>query len=159
MQSAEKRFSTSVPLQRLFFMNSDFVQQHAERLAAKVVGEADETARVQKTYRLIFGRAATPEEVKTAKEFLAAEPMKQYEEKKAAAAKKEADDKAKAAMPGGASAPAGPPSPPPPPMGGMMSGVGPAAASDKDAAEMLPVTVFGRYVKALLSSNEFLFIR
>jgi Protein of unknown function (DUF1553). len=25
--SAEKRFTTSVPLQRLFFMNSDFMQQ------------------------------------------------------------------------------------------------------------------------------------
>ena len=32
-QTAEQRFSTNVPLQRLFFMNSDFVQQHAERLA------------------------------------------------------------------------------------------------------------------------------
>ena len=31
--SAEKRFTTSVPLQRLFFMNSDFMQQQAERLA------------------------------------------------------------------------------------------------------------------------------
>ncbi len=32
-QTAEKRFVTNVPLQRLFFMNSDFMQQHAERLA------------------------------------------------------------------------------------------------------------------------------
>ena len=32
-QSAEQRFATNVPLQRLFFMNSDFMQQHAERLA------------------------------------------------------------------------------------------------------------------------------
>jgi hypothetical protein len=30
-QTAEQRFSTNVPLQRLFFMNSDFMQQHAER--------------------------------------------------------------------------------------------------------------------------------
>jgi hypothetical protein len=151
-QSAEKRFSTNVPLQRLFFMNSDFVQQHAEQLAAKVIGEADDTARVQKTYRLIFGRAATPAEVQAAKEFLAAEPMKQYEERKAEAAKKEAEAKAKAAAPA-------PPATPAPPMGGMMSGVGAAPPIDKDAGEMLPVTVFGRYVKALLSSNEFLFIR
>jgi hypothetical protein len=34
---AEKRFSTNVPLQRLFFMNSDFMQQHAERLAQRVI--------------------------------------------------------------------------------------------------------------------------
>ena len=35
-QSAEQRFATTVPLQRLFFMNSDFIQQHAERLAERV---------------------------------------------------------------------------------------------------------------------------
>jgi hypothetical protein len=34
-QSAEKRFQTNVPLQRLFFMNSDFMQQHAESCAAR----------------------------------------------------------------------------------------------------------------------------
>ena len=171
-QSAEKRFSTNVPLQRLFFMNSDFMQQHAERLAARVVGEADDTLRVQKAYKLIFGRAATPTEVQAAKEFLAAEPMKQYEEKKAADAKKEADAKAKAAAakpadgkapdakadvkpadaaPAADSAPAAQPN--------MMSGVVPGKPADKDAPEMLPVTVFGRYVKVLLSSNEFLFVR
>ena len=31
--SAEQRFSTNVPLQRLFLMNSDFMQQQAEKLA------------------------------------------------------------------------------------------------------------------------------
>ena len=157
-QSAEKRFSTNVPLQRLFFMNSDFMQQHAERLAARVVGEADDTRRVQKAYTLIFGRAATPAEVQAAKEFLAAEPMKQYEEKKAADAKKEADAKAKAAAakpadgkasdakpdikldvkpadatPAADAAPAAQPN--------MMSGVVPGKPVDKDAPEMLPVTV------------------
>jgi hypothetical protein len=151
-QSAEKRFSTNVPLQRLFLMNSDFMQQHAERLAAKVVGEADDTARIQKTYRLVFDRAATPAEVQAAKEFLAAEPMKQYEEKKAEAAKKEAEAKAKAAAPAAPATPA-------PPAGGMMSGVSTPSAASASEGEMLPVTVFGRYVKALLSSNEFLFIR
>ena len=33
--SAEKRFTTTVPLQRLFFMNSDFVQQQAEHRAPR----------------------------------------------------------------------------------------------------------------------------
>ncbi len=41
-QTAEQRFSTSVPLQRLFFMNSDFMQQHAERLAEQVADEPDD---------------------------------------------------------------------------------------------------------------------
>lgn len=152
-QSAEKRFSTNVPLQRLFFMNSDFMQQHAERLAARVVGEPDDMARVQKAYRLIFGRAASPAEVKAAQDFLAAEPMKQYEEKKAADAKKTAEAKTSG---GAKSAEAKPDAPPT----DMMSGVVPGKpGAKKDDAEMLPVTVFGRYVKALLSSNEFLFVR
>ena len=34
--SAEQRYSTSVPLQRLFFMNSDFMQQQGELLARRV---------------------------------------------------------------------------------------------------------------------------
>ena len=42
----------------------------------------------------------------------------------------------------------------------MMSGVAPPKPGEKkDEAATLPVTVFGRYVKALLSSNEFLFVR
>ena len=58
-QTAEQRFSTNVPLQRLFFMNSDFMQQHAERLAERVADEPDDAARIEKVYRLVFGRAPT----------------------------------------------------------------------------------------------------
>ena len=55
--SSERRFTTNVPLQRLFFMNSDFMQQQGELLARRLESEADATARIQKAYRLIFGRA------------------------------------------------------------------------------------------------------
>src|SRR5207302_6645234 len=51
--SAEQRFTTNVPLQRLFFMNSDFVQQQAELLARKLDSEPSNTARVQQAYRLV----------------------------------------------------------------------------------------------------------
>jgi hypothetical protein len=155
-QSAEKRFATNVPLQRLFFMNSDFMQQQAERLAERVIALPDDTARIQKAYRLIYGRAATPEEVKAGLAYLSAEPMKQYEDAKAAKAKAEADAKAgkKPDTPSGASGDA----PPPPPVG-MMAGVVPGPSGDAETKERLPVTVFGRYVKVLLSSNEFLFVR
>src|SRR2546423_9628671 len=57
--SAERRFTTSVPLQRLFFMNSDFMQQQAELLARRIANEPDNTARIRKAYRLIFGRPPT----------------------------------------------------------------------------------------------------
>ena len=59
-QTAEQRFTTNVPLQRLFFMNSDFVQQHAERVTPKVADEPDDGARIEKVYRLLFGRSPTP---------------------------------------------------------------------------------------------------
>jgi hypothetical protein len=37
--SAEQRYATNVPLQRLFFMNSDFVQQQAELLVRRLESE------------------------------------------------------------------------------------------------------------------------
>jgi hypothetical protein len=157
-QTAEKRFTTNVPLQRLFFMNSDFMQQHAERLAQKVADEPDDQARIQNVYRLIFGRAPTPEEVTAARDFLRGEALKQYEERRADAAKpekdkpaekeaeKDADTDDKAAEPGADA------------LEGMMAGVVPGVKSGAPSEKMLPVTTFGRYVKILLSSNEFLFV-
>ena len=54
--SAEKRFTTTVPLQRLFLMNSDFVQVEAEALAKRVAAEPDNRARIRKIYELVYGR-------------------------------------------------------------------------------------------------------
>jgi Protein of unknown function (DUF1553)/Protein of unknown function (DUF1549)/Planctomycete cytochrome C len=155
-QTAEQRFSTNVPLQRLFFMNSDFVQQHAERLAEQVAGEADDAARITKAYRLVFGRTPTAPELQAGRDFLASEAMKQYEERRTAAATPSTDDAAKPSMP---SAERGAAADPDPAAAGMMSGVKPGAAAPEDEKKkMLPVTAFGRYVKVLLSSNEFVFV-
>jgi hypothetical protein len=162
-QTAEKRFSTNVPLQRLFFMNSDFMQQQAERLAERVGGEPTEEARIQKAYRLIFGRPATAEEMQAGREFLRTEPMRQYQERKAEAEKakalaKTAGEGAKAAPLPEPSAPEGASDNPGPEMG-MMAGVVPGKGGEaKDTQARLPITVFGRYLKVLLSSNEFLFV-
>jgi hypothetical protein len=149
--SAEKRFTTSVPLQRLFLMNSDFMQQQGELVARRVAEAPDNTARIQKAYRLIFGRAATDQELKAGLAFLAAEPLKTYEERKAAAKDtkdtkdaKEANDDGEAGKPDKDVA-------------GMMAGVTPGS-SKKDDPKLLPPTPWGRYVKILLSSSEFLFI-
>src|SRR5262249_44591494 len=91
--SAEQRYTTNVPLQRLFFMNSDFVQQQAELLFRKIESEPTSEARIQKAYRLVFARAATPEEVKLGLEYLRAEPLKEYEEHKKAEEEKEKEKK------------------------------------------------------------------
>ena len=161
--SAEKRFTTSVPLQRLFFMNSDFMQQQGERLAQRLAGEADNRARIEKAYRLIFGRPPTGEELRAGLTFITTAPMKDYEERKAAATKKTTDEKSEAKAPStplGAGAAAGEEGKPEKPEGadGMMAGVIPGAAKPEEQKKLLPVTPWGRYMKILLSSNEFLFI-
>jgi len=156
-QSAEQRFATTVPLQRLFFMNSDFIQQHAERLAERVAGEADDAARIGKVYRLMFGRAATPEETKAGLAFLQAEALRQYEDRKAEAKTMAAKPKETAEIEKPADVDAD--EKPAPAADGMMAGVSPGAkTSDDEKKKMLPVTTFGRYLKVLLSSNEFLFV-
>ncbi|HEY2431265.1 MAG TPA: PSD1 and planctomycete cytochrome C domain-containing protein [Vicinamibacterales bacterium] len=157
--SAEQRFSTNVPLQRLFLMNSDFMQQQAERLARLLEAEPDNAARIRKAYRTLFGREPLPEEVTAGLAYLSAEPLRSYEERKAADDKKQAAEK---------NAPPDQKKPAPKKkdeaekMGeGMMAGVMGAAGSsnaEDDKKRMLPVTPLGRYLKVLLSSNEFLFI-
>jgi hypothetical protein len=80
--SAEKRFTTTVPLQRLFLMNSDFMQIEAEALAKRVAPEADNRARIRKIYEFAFTRDPSEEETKLGLEYLHSEPGKEYEENK-----------------------------------------------------------------------------
>ena len=81
--SAEKRFVTTVPLQRLFLMNSDFMQVEAEELAKRVATEADNRARIKKAYQYVYGRDATEEEIALGVSYLKSEPMQEYDEAKA----------------------------------------------------------------------------
>jgi hypothetical protein len=164
--SAEQRYATNVPLQRLFFMNSDFVQQQAELVVRRIEAEPTVEARIQKAYRIVFGRAATPEEVRLGVDYLRNEPLKEYEERKKAQEEKEKKKAEKKEMTDGP----GEAQPVTPSVGadlpngtamdseGMMSGVVPAAARSDAKKPLLPVTHWGRYVKILLSSTEFLFI-
>jgi cytochrome c553 len=80
--SAEKRFTTTVPLQRLFLMNSDFVQIEAEALAKRVSTEPNNRARIVKMYELAYGRNPSEEEIKIGLDYLHTEPLKEYEENK-----------------------------------------------------------------------------
>ena len=156
-QTAEQRFSTNVPLQRLFFMNSDFVQQHAERLAEQLADAPDDSARITTAYRRLFGRAPSAREVQAGRDFLAGEALKQYDERKTAA-KTPVASGAAAPAPAAAPGPAGAPDADPA-AAGMMSGVTPGASATADEQQkMRPVTAFGRYLKVLFSSNEFVFV-
>jgi mono/diheme cytochrome c family protein len=165
--TAEQRYSTNVPLQRLFFMNSDFVQQQAEKLARALAEEPDNASRIARAYRTIYGRVPLDAELKAGLAYLSNEPMRAYEERRAeqeaAKAKAEAATKDKtgkktmasdaATKPEDGQVPNGAP-----PVDGMMAGVVPGAGGDGEDAKKLPVTPLGRYLKVLLSSNEFLFI-
>jgi hypothetical protein len=72
--TSEQRNITNVPLQRLFYLNSDLVMRQAEslvnRLSAETYDSAEDTPRIKKAYRLLFGREATDLEVQTGLDFL-----------------------------------------------------------------------------------------
>jgi Protein of unknown function (DUF1549)/Protein of unknown function (DUF1553)/Planctomycete cytochrome C len=87
--SAEKRFTTTVPLQRLFLMNSDFVQLESEALYKRVAAEADNRARIRKLYNLVYDRDPKESEVQIGLEYLRTEPIKEYEERQIKAKEKE----------------------------------------------------------------------
>jgi Protein of unknown function (DUF1549)/Protein of unknown function (DUF1553)/Planctomycete cytochrome C len=177
--SAERRFTTTVPLQRLFLMNSDFMQVESEELAKRVAAEPDNRSRIKKAYQLVYGRDPSEQEIKLGIEYLHAEPMREYEENK----NKPADTPggrggrgaamiSDAAKPDTAAEGGATPSPDGAnagaPMGmGMMGGVGGfpgMGGGRRGAGPAAPATVkyeptaWGRYAKVLFSSSEFLFI-
>jgi len=152
--TAEQRYATNVPLQRLFLMNSDFMQQQAELLARRVGGEPDTSAQIRKAYRIVFGREPSAQELAAGLKYLADEPLRAYEERKAESAKTSAEEKKSASAPSSGADEEKPSEM----MGdGMMAGVVPGARKEEDTKKLLPVTPLGRYLKVLLSSNEFLF--
>ncbi|HUQ92362.1 MAG TPA: PSD1 and planctomycete cytochrome C domain-containing protein [Bryobacteraceae bacterium] len=69
---AEKRVATNTPVQRLFFLNSEFIKQQAEGLCARVRAAVpvDTEAQVRAFYDLLFGRAPEPRELAVARRFL-----------------------------------------------------------------------------------------
>jgi hypothetical protein len=168
--SAEKRFTTTVPLQRLFLMNSDFVQLEAEALAKRVAAEPDNQARIRKIYSLTYGRLPTKQEIQIGLEYLHSEPAKEYDEDKNKP-KDETKDKSDKAASDAASPDAatseeaetptdGEATPPAAEMGmGMMAGMGGHKGKTPAKPEVkYEPSVWGRYAKVLLSSTEFIFI-
>ncbi len=74
--TAEQRFSTNVPVQRLYFMNDPFVYKQAEVLSNRVYSKGEDAARITESYRLIYGRTPTPAELQAGLEFLKTTPDK-----------------------------------------------------------------------------------
>jgi hypothetical protein len=65
-----------VPQQALFLLNSPFVVEQAKALAARpdVVAEPTPEGRIQRLYRLLFGRKAEAEEVALGVQFVSTTP-------------------------------------------------------------------------------------
>jgi mono/diheme cytochrome c family protein len=66
--TSEQRNVTNVPLQRLYFMNNDWVIAQSKVFADKLTG--DNAKRIDDAYRLLFERTPTPQEKKLALDFL-----------------------------------------------------------------------------------------
>jgi Protein of unknown function (DUF1553) len=75
--SGDQRSVTNVPLQGLFFLNSDLVWRQAE-LLVKRLGSEGAVTKIQKAYRLLYGRQATDAEVLRGLQFLEEADWQQY---------------------------------------------------------------------------------
>ena len=71
-KSSAQRVITNVPLQRLFFLNSDTMMVQAPRLADRLERElgADDRGKIGRAYELLFGREASEEEMRLGLGFL-----------------------------------------------------------------------------------------
>jgi hypothetical protein len=75
-QTSEERAVTVGPLQRLFFLNSDFMLECSKSLASRLAEEAPggDADRIRLAYRLLFSRLPSEIETKLGLEFLAGRP-------------------------------------------------------------------------------------
>jgi len=69
---AEKRSVTTTPMQKLYMLNSPLMQAQARDLATRItaISGVSETSRVQRVYRLLYGRDPQPAELSLALEYL-----------------------------------------------------------------------------------------
>jgi hypothetical protein len=69
--TSEQRSVTTVPLQQLFVLNSEFMVRNAKALAARLATSADDDAvRIRHAFLLLYGRPATERELQMGLEFL-----------------------------------------------------------------------------------------
>jgi Protein of unknown function (DUF1553) len=71
--STAQRYVTTTPTQALLMLNSPFMQQQAQAFAARLLKDApaDDDARIDTAFCLVFGRSATREQMAQVRAFLA----------------------------------------------------------------------------------------
>jgi hypothetical protein len=146
--SSEGRMETSVPLQRLYFMNSDFVYQQAESLAKRVASEAGDENKIRQAYRLVYQREPEPREVEAGVAFLKRARQNAVQPETDARSSDNAVQgvpgvpvSAKVAAPGSAAA-----------------GTENSDAKDQAARHLAPPDPLVSFVRVLFSSEEFLYV-
>jgi mono/diheme cytochrome c family protein len=71
--TSDRRPVTSVPLQQLFVLNSEFMARQAQALAARLTADPEtDAARIHRAFLLVYGRPARESEVRLGMRFLAA---------------------------------------------------------------------------------------
>jgi hypothetical protein len=71
--TSDSRPATTVPLQQLFVLNSDFMVRIAQALAGRIQAvSSDDVGRIQYAFSLVYGRAATDQELQLGLEFVRA---------------------------------------------------------------------------------------
>ncbi|HEX7449773.1 MAG TPA: PSD1 and planctomycete cytochrome C domain-containing protein [Pirellulales bacterium] len=72
--TSERRVVTTVPMQQLFVLNSEFMVRQAQSLTARLAGisPGDDDARIDQLYRWVFARAPREPERQAVRQFLAA---------------------------------------------------------------------------------------
>ncbi|VTR93787.1 secreted protein containing duf1549 : Uncharacterized protein OS=Pedosphaera parvula (strain Ellin514) GN=Cflav_PD5224 PE=4 SV=1: PSCyt1: PSCyt2: PSD1 [Gemmata massiliana] len=69
--STDRRLTSTTPLQALYLMNDPFVHAQAKKFAERVCDESrNDTARIERAYTLLFGRAPTADEITAATDYL-----------------------------------------------------------------------------------------
>ena len=72
--SAERRYTTNVPPQRLFFLNNEFVHKNADQLAERVKNAGDERAQVRQAFIIAYQRPPTADELSLAVDLMHTHP-------------------------------------------------------------------------------------
>jgi len=70
--TSEGRITTDTPLQRLYFLNSEFIINQAQAIVSRLetVSSAGDEMKIRQAYQWLFQREPTPDEVQTGLKFL-----------------------------------------------------------------------------------------
>jgi hypothetical protein len=69
--TSDRRIQTATPLQQLFFLNSEFIQERARAFARRVLAtRGDDRARIREAYRILLQREPAAAEMKLGLEYL-----------------------------------------------------------------------------------------